>query len=189
MSFLQNAFKKLDHVRLPGRRDSAPPDINPPTPLPPQHHPLHKLRSRNNTISLPCEDMRLCQLIADDRDTIKVNPFKYLFLVKTDPCAEWERTEKDEQFDYGELSRSAIEHKVFRNRTTNELASTRIFKKFSDDLFDDYLFEIGILTEHYPKFPDHMSEIETLRECRSHKNIVHFYEAYFFESKLWVSFL
>lgn len=56
-----------------------------------------------------------------------------------------------------------------RNKITNVMAAAKIVEKCSEDELDDYMIEIDILSE-----------------CK-HKNVVQIYEAYFYNSKLWVS--
>jgi hypothetical protein len=115
----------------------------------------------------------------------KIEPSKYLYLINSDPLLDWEEynTEINELESVDELS---IKLKVFKNKTRNIVSVCRVLSKFSEDSFDDYLFEIGILTEIYPKFDDYVAEIEALRECRATRNVLNFYDAYYFDSKLWV---
>lgn len=70
----------------------------------------------------------------------------------------------------GELGDGAF-GKVYkaRNKQTNVLAAAKIVEKCSEEELDDYMVEIDILSE-----------------CK-HKNIVELYEAYFYDSKLWVN--
>lgn len=55
-----------------------------------------------------------------------------------------------------------------RNKQTGVLAAAKIVDKCAEDELDDYMIEIDILAE-----------------CR-HKNIVQIFEAYYYNSKLWV---
>lgn len=82
-------------------------------------------------------------------------------IVDKDPELIWEIL--------GEIGDGAF-GKVYkaRNKQTGVLAAAKIVDKCTEDELDDYMIEIDILTE-----------------CR-HKNIVQIYEAYFYNSKLWV---
>ena len=108
-------------------------------------------------------------------------PSDYAFLIlDTDPTAHWE-----EQEDLREPIMEAC--KIYKKRGTHLLAHTKVIDKFSDDYFDDYLVEMGILDECSLKFEDRMNEIEILRQCQ-HENIIRFHDAYYHERKLWVRF-
>ena len=111
-------------------------------------------------------------------------PHEYSFLIQDiEPTDVWV-----EQKHLAEISMStdADTSKIYKNKETQQLAHTKIVDKFSDDYFDDYLVEMGILDECHLKFEDRMNEIEILRKCQ-HENITRFYEAYFVSSKLWVT--
>ncbi len=56
-----------------------------------------------------------------------------------------------------------------RNKVSGIYAAAKIVEKCGLDELDDYMIEIDILSE-----------------CK-HKNIVQIYEAYYFDSKLWVN--
>jgi hypothetical protein len=186
MSFLEHAKKRLNEVASMARRGSAPPELNPPSPGPPTT--VHR-RSRHerNTISLPYEaPIELSQFL-DEKHSLKINPYKYPFLLKSDPMLDWEHAKTGQSNEFDAENQPGIEHKTLRNRANSTQAAATILNKFSDDLFDDYLFEIGILTELFPKFGDYIKEIEVLRECKSHRNIVCLRDAYYFDSKLWVN--
>ena len=109
-------------------------------------------------------------------------PSDYTFLIlDVDPNLHWEQQEDLRQ---PIMDRDAC--KIYKQKSSNLLAHTKIIDKFSDDYFDDYLVEMGILDECSLKFEDRMNEIEILRQCE-HQNIIRFYDAYYNESKLWVS--
>lgn len=106
-------------------------------------------------------------------------PSDYAFLVlDTDPTTHWE-----EQEDLREPIMEAC--KIYKKKGAQLLAHTKIIDKFSDDYFDDYLVEMGILDECSLKFEDRMNEIEILRQCQ-HENIIRFHDAYYHERTLWV---
>lgn len=75
--------------------------------------------------------------------------------------------------------------KVCRNSRDGTVATCKIIYKFSDDAFDDYLYEIGLLTVKYPRFEDVMGELEMLKEL-DHTNVLKFYDVFYFDTKLWV---
>jgi hypothetical protein len=190
MSFLDHAKRVMSEVASMTRRGSAPPELNNATPGPPSSTGNFPRRNRHErkTISLPYEATELSEFLIDETVSLKINPYKYPFLNKSDPLINWEETTTAQESNELEaVNQAGIEHKVFRNKSSGALASVSILFKFSDDVFDDYLFEIGILTECLPKFGDYIKEIEILRECKSHRNIITFCDAYYFDSKLWVS--
>jgi STE20-like kinase len=84
-----------------------------------------------------------------------------ILIVDKDPAETWDIQ--------GELGDGAF-GKVYKakNKFDNSLAAAKIVEKCMPDELDDY-----------------MTEIEILNEC-SHKNIVKFFEAYYYESKLWI---
>ena len=87
---------------------------------------------------------------------------KHAHLIRDkDPKTIWEIV--------GELGDGAF-GKVYkaRNKQTNVLAAAKIVDKCNEDELEDYMIEIDILSE-----------------CK-HKNIVELYEAYYYDSKIWV---
>ena len=116
----------------------------------------------------------------------KTDPSKYLWLIRTDPLLDWEEAKNLPVNILDPHDGMSIEFKVFQNKTRDNASIGRILSKFADETVDDYLFEVGILKETLPKFDDYINEIEALRECRHHKNIIDFYDSYYFDSKLWV---
>ena len=82
-------------------------------------------------------------------------------LMNKDPAAVWEIVSELGDGAFGKVYKA-------RNRQTNVFAAAKIVDKCSLDELDDYMVEIDILTE-----------------CK-HKNIVHIYEAYYYDSKLWM---
>lgn len=98
----------------------------------------------------------------DDRVTSNSKKKKHAHLIRDkDPKNYWEIV--------GELGDGAF-GKVYkaRNKLTNVFAAAKIVEKCSEDDLDDYMIEIDILSE-----------------CK-HKNIVELYEAYYYDSKIWV---
>jgi hypothetical protein len=116
----------------------------------------------------------------------KTDPSSYLFLIRTDPMLDWQEARNLELNQLNPHDGMSIDLKVYQNRTRDSASICQVLSKFADESVDDYLFEIGILTESLPKFGDYMNEIEALRECRNHRNVLDFYDAYYFDSKLWV---
>jgi serine/threonine protein kinase len=101
----------------------------------------------------------------EDRQTSNNNnnkKKKHAHLIRDkDPKSIWEIV--------GELGDGAF-GKVYkaRNKQTNVFAAAKIVDKCNEDELEDYMIEIDILSE-----------------CK-HKNIVELYEAYFYDSKIWV---
>jgi len=112
-----------------------------------------------------------------------------------DPLTEWSELRLQQATNSGTSSSVSLpKEKVYESKikfAPNSqqilLASTRIIEKFSDDNFDYYLVEMGILDYDQCglKFEDYMSEIEILKAC-NHKNIVKFYDCFYFDKKLWI---
>jgi serine/threonine protein kinase len=82
-------------------------------------------------------------------------------IVDKDPAHVWEIVNEIGDGAFGKVYKA-------RNRETGVLAAAKIVEKCSEDEIDDYIVEIDILNE-----------------CK-HKNIVHLFEAYYHDSKLWV---
>lgn len=58
-----------------------------------------------------------------------------------------------------------------KNRFSDEFSAIKMFEKCNEEELDEYLVEA-----------------EVLKECK-HKNIVKLYDAFYYETKLWVNFL
>lgn len=185
MSFLDKARRRLSESGM-GRRGSLPGlgnvavSSSPVTPSP-----LAAAMSKNevNTSNISLSGRWDNGPIIEQE---KTDPSQYLFLIRTDPLLDWEESKTLEINELDPFDGLSIELKVYNNRTRDNNSVCRILSKFADESIDDYLYEIGILTEVLPKFDDYINEIEALRECRNHRNILDFYDAYFFDSKLWV---
>lgn len=80
-----------------------------------------------------------------------------------DPTQIWEIVSEIGDGAFGKVYKA-------KNKTSGVLAAAKIVEKCSEEELDDYMVEIDILSE-----------------CR-HKNIVQIYEAYYYDSKLWVIF-
>ncbi|CAF0731156.1 unnamed protein product [Brachionus calyciflorus] len=78
-----------------------------------------------------------------------------------DPTLTWEIVSEIGDGAFGKV------YKV-KNKQSGVLAAAKIVEKCTDDDLDDYMVEIDILSE-----------------C-NHKNILKIYEAYYFDSKLWI---
>ena len=79
-----------------------------------------------------------------------------------DPTQTWEIVNEIGDGAFGKV------YKV-KNKQNGLLAAAKIVEKCTDDELDDYMIEIDILSE-----------------C-NHKNILKIYEAYYYDSKLWVT--
>lgn len=112
----------------------------------------------------------------------------YSFILNRDPASDWiEIQATDDQNTDQSVLKPENEYssdRAFLNISTETKSNCRIIKKFSNDCLDDYLVQIGILDDAGFKFDEHIAEIELLRQCR-HKNVICFYDAYFFDFKLW----
>lgn len=84
-------------------------------------------------------------------------------VIDKDPTINWEIVNEIGDGAFGKV------YKV-RNKHSGILAAAKIVEKCTEEELDDYMIEIDILSE-----------------C-SHKNILKLYEAYFFDTKLWVGF-
>ena len=106
---------------------------------------------------------KLFNSINDNRGKTNNNKKKkYPFILRDiDPKNIWEIVE-----DLGDGAFGKV-YKV-RNKQTNVFAAAKIVEKCSEDELDDYMTEINVLSE-----------------CK-HTNIVGLYEAYYFDSKIWV---
>lgn len=104
------------------------------------------------------------------------------------PSLEWEDSEITQRSNYSDNLDERYIEKIFFKKKDYSIASCQIYDKFSDDYFDDYLFEIGILFESRIKFDDKITEIDLMLKCK-HKNIIEFYDAYYHESILYVCFI
>lgn len=119
----------------------------------------------------------------------KRKPSSYVFLQIDNPEHKWREIDDhsgadahnldDKNFDRYELE------KVCRDERTGETASCRIVYKFSDDAFDDYLYEIGLLTTRFPRFEDLMAEVEMIKDLE-HSNVIKFFDVHYFDTRLWV---
>lgn len=85
-------------------------------------------------------------------------------LTDKDPTLIWEIVNEIGDGAFGKV------YKV-RNKQSGVFAAAKIVEKCTEEELDDYMIEIDILSE-----------------C-NHKNILKFYEAYFFDTKLWVSLI
>jgi hypothetical protein len=197
MSFLDKARRRLSETGL-GRRGSLPggglastPETPPPQlgTTPPLSIPGGRLL-RNEIGNSTDSNLSYSAGKWDSEPVVqpeKTDPSKYLYLIRTDPLLDWEEANNLELNQLDPHDGMSIDLKVFQNRTRDSTSVCRVLSKFADESIDDYLFEIGILTESLPKFDDYINEIEILRECRNHKNVLDFYDAYYFDTKLWVS--
>ena len=96
------------------------------------------------------------------RQTSNNKKKKYPYLIRDlDPKNIWEIVQVLGDGAFGKV------YKVL-NKQTNVFAAAKIVEKCNEDELDDYMVEINILSE-----------------CK-HKNIVELYEAYYFDSKIWV---
>jgi serine/threonine protein kinase len=84
-------------------------------------------------------------------------------IIEQDPRLVWQKV-----IDIGDGAFSKV-YKV-KNKSNGVYAAAKIIEKCSRNDLDEYLVEIKIL-----------------REC-NHKNVVKLYEAYFYNSELWVRF-
>ena len=82
-------------------------------------------------------------------------------ILDKDPTQIWEIVSEIGDGAFGKVYKA-------RNKISGVLAAAKIVEKCTDDDLDDYMIEIDILSE-----------------C-NHKNIVKIYEAYYYDSKLWV---
>ena len=92
----------------------------------------------------------------------KKKHFSHLILDK-DPTQIWEIVSEIGDGAFGKVYKA-------KNKISGVYAAAKIVEKCTEEDLEDYMIEIDILSE-----------------C-SHKNIVKIYEAYFYDSKLWVSF-
>jgi hypothetical protein len=89
----------------------------------------------------------------------KRKPSSYDFLQVDNPLRTvWKEVETYAEDDDNDFDRYEME-KVCKNQQNGNMASCRIIYKFSEDAFDDYLVEIGLLNLRYPKFEDVMAEV------------------------------
>jgi hypothetical protein len=117
----------------------------------------------------------------------KIKPSSFTFLLQESPMRVWKEVEhlSDDASNFDRNEDRCDEEKVLKNAQTGSMVACRVIKKFSEDHFDDYLFEIGLLHTLHPRLEHYMAEIEILRELNS-SNVVKFYDAHWFENKLWV---
>jgi hypothetical protein len=203
MSFLRNARRKLSLSRT--SEDKLDEDSAPTTPpaddstassgrrrfslKPGGGIKVIQERKTSESSNINIDMLTAQQQLEDDSEKIK--PSSYLYLLNENPKLTWKSadggTDEDELLDVGfnPLLATNEEDHVMHNKQRNITANCKKVNKFSEDNFDDYLYEIGILTERYHKFEDYMSEIEILRQCDS-SNFLKFYDVYFHENKLWV---
>jgi hypothetical protein len=83
-------------------------------------------------------------------------------ILDKDPTQIWEIVSEIGDGAFGKVYKA-------KNKTSGVLAAAKIVDKCNEEELDDYMVEIDILSE-----------------CR-HKNIVQIYEAYYYDSKLWVN--
>ena len=91
----------------------------------------------------------------------KKKQFSNLILDK-DPAHIWEIVSEIGDGAFGKVYKA-------KNKVSGVFAAAKIVEKCTEEDLEDYMIEIDILSE-----------------C-NHKNIVKIYEAYFYDSKLWVS--
>ena len=91
----------------------------------------------------------------------KKKHFNNLILDK-DPTHIWEIVSEIGDGAFGKVYKA-------KNKISGVLAAAKIVEKCTEEDLEDYMIEIDILSE-----------------C-NHKNIVKIYEAYFYDSKLWVN--
>lgn len=82
-------------------------------------------------------------------------------IMDKDPTLVWEIVNEIGDGAFGKVYKA-------RNKISGVFAAAKIVEKCSQDELDDYMIEIDILSE-----------------CK-HKNIVEIYEAYYYDSKLWM---
>lgn len=116
----------------------------------------------------------------------KIKPSSYVFLQIENPFRTWKVIEDYANDDNDNDDHYQIEM-VCHSDARDATASCRIITKFSDDAFDDYLFEIGLLNVKYPRFDDCMAEVELIKEL-NHSNVVKFIDVYYYDARLWVNF-
>ncbi len=98
----------------------------------------------------------------EDRQIINNKKKKHAHLIRDkDPKSIWEIVDELGDGAFGKVYKA-------RNKQTNVFAAAKIVDKCNEDELEDYMIEIDILSE-----------------CK-HKNIVELYEAYFYDSKIWV---
>ena len=85
-----------------------------------------------------------------------------MLITDKDPTQIWEKVCEIGDGAFGKVYKA-------RNKLTGIYAAAKIVEKCTEEDLDDYMVEIDILSE-----------------CK-HKNIVEIYEAYYYDSQLWVS--
>lgn len=129
--------------------------------------------------------------ISDMQAEEKRKPTSYVFLQIENPLRAWKIVDdfgnpNDEHDDDSYENEMVCRTDARAGDDGYSLtAACRVINKFSDDAFDDYLFEIGLLSVKHPRFDDTMAELELIKEL-DHCNVVKFIDVYYFESRLWV---
>jgi hypothetical protein len=148
---------------------------------------LSKTIDTTDNISESPSMQSLQQQQPQPKNIVRQHPRPSYLKQNVHPSLEWEDSEITQHSNYSDNLDERYIEKIFFKKKDYSIASCQIYDKFSDDYFDDYLFEIGILFESRIKFDDKITEIDLMLKCK-HKNIIEFYDAYYHENILYVCF-